>query len=343
MEQIAVSFTDGWVPKTWLTPKITILDRAGKTYIENWELNELWYGWYIYNFERYDPDRVYLYMFDWWDALENDYDRYKFWGNEFDAYTNKYSWGRTAAPYFTSINGRFDWVDKAIKDAVKSRKVYDDKDIKKGLADIKKEIKGKGWYDVYKKLDSLNKVLEEVKKSVVDTSATNDWNSSKNFSGINGKLDLMAEYVVKIKSDIDNQLSSLDENVAQKIQESNDNINQWMSSRVTIDQLLQQVERLENVLNEVVDAVVSKRLPKELTDKFDVNINRRPSMSEEEMMQALWLNMWTNEWLSEWINAWMSEWLEEWMQEWLWEQRDMWVNAPVDMQWIAEPEMPLQY
>jgi hypothetical protein len=36
----------------------------------------------------------------------------------------------------------------------------------------------------------------------------------------------MAEYVVKIKEDIDNQLSSLDENVAQKIQESNDNINQ---------------------------------------------------------------------------------------------------------------------
>jgi hypothetical protein len=36
----------------------------------------------------------------------------------------------------------------------------------------------------------------------------------------------MAEYVVKIKEDIDNQLSSLDENVAQKIQESNENINQ---------------------------------------------------------------------------------------------------------------------
>jgi hypothetical protein len=60
----------------------------------------------------------------------------------------------------------------------------------------------------------------------VDTSATNDGNSSKNFSGINGKLDLMAEYVVKIKEDIDNQLSTLDEDVANRIQESNDNINQ---------------------------------------------------------------------------------------------------------------------
>jgi len=43
-------------------------------------------------------------MFDGGSELESDYDRYKFGGNEFDAYTNKYSWGRTAAPYFTSIN-----------------------------------------------------------------------------------------------------------------------------------------------------------------------------------------------------------------------------------------------
>jgi hypothetical protein len=60
-----------------------------------------------------------------------------------------------------------------------------------------------------------------------------------------------------------------------------------MSSRVTIDQLLQQVERLENVLNEVVDAVVSKRLPQELTDKFDVNVSRRGNMSDMDVMAAL--------------------------------------------------------
>ena len=43
-----------------------------------------------------------------------------------------------------------------------------------------------------------------------------------------------------------------------------------MSNRVTIEQLLQQVERLENKLNEVVDSVVSERLPQELTDKYDL-------------------------------------------------------------------------
>ena len=343
MEQIAVNFTDWWTPKTWLTPKVTILDRAWKVYVTDWELKELGYGWYIYNFDRYSPDKVYLYVFDWGSALENNYDRYVFGGNELDAYSNKYSWGRTAAPYFTSINWRFDWVDKAIKDAVKSRKEYDDKDIKKGLSEIKKEIKWKGWYDVYKKLDSLDKILSEVKQSVVDTSATNDWNSSKNFSGINGKLDLMAEYVVKIKSDIDNQLSTMDEEIAQRIMESNEDLNNTMSNRVTIEQLLQQVERLENKLNEVVDSVVSDRLPKELTDKYDVNVSRKPKMSDEEMMAVLWIGMWAEEGLNEWLNEWMEMWMEEWMSEWLWEAREAWVNAPVDMQWIAEPEMPLWY
>jgi hypothetical protein len=36
----------------------------------------------------------------------------------------------------------------------------------------------------------------------------------------------MAEYVVKIKSELDNQLSTMDEEIAQRIQESNDSINQ---------------------------------------------------------------------------------------------------------------------
>jgi len=53
----------------------------------------------------------------------------------------------------------------------------------------------------------------------VDTSATNDGNSSKNFSGINGKLDLMAEYVVKIKEDIDSELNNVSDTITQSIME----------------------------------------------------------------------------------------------------------------------------
>ena len=331
MEQIAVSFTDWGVPKTWLTPLATIIDLWGNVLVENWTCKELGYWWYIYTFDRYSPEKVYLYVFDWWATLSSDYDRYKFGWNELDAYSNKYSWGRTAAPYFTSVNGRFDNVDKAIQKAVKSRKEYNDKEVKKSLNEIKKEIKWKWGYDVYKKISELWNILSDIKQSVVDTSATNDWNSSRNFSGINGKLDLMAEYVVKIKSEIDNQLSTIDENVAQRILESNQNLNEWMANKVTLDQLLQQVDRLEDKLNEVVDSVVSKRLPQELTDKFDLNISRKWWMSDDDLASALWLNQWLNEWMDMWMN--------EWMAEWLGEPREMGWNPSI--QWLWEVNVPL--
>ena len=134
MEQIAVSFTDWWVPKTWLSPTINIIDLWGNKMVENWTLREVGYWWYIYNFDRYSPEKVYLYQFDGGSALSNDYDRYKFGWNDLDAYTNKYSWGRTAAPYFTSVNDRFNKVDKSFKDMEKLK--YDDKELKKEQVEI---------------------------------------------------------------------------------------------------------------------------------------------------------------------------------------------------------------
>ena len=336
MEQIAVNFTDGWVPKTWLTPTINIIDRAGNVYITNWALKELWNWWYIYNFDRYNPTKVYLYMFDWWATLTNDYDRYKFGGNEFDAYSNKYSWGRTAAPYFTSINWRFDNVDRAFKEAEKNR--YDDSEIKKAIREVKREIRG---VDLSNKLSELQKLIETVNTSVKNES------SSKWVSSVNEKLDLMAQYVVQMKQNLDTELNSLDENVAARIEESNNSLNEWMSSRVTIDQLLQQVERLENKMNSVLDTFVKTQmewlLPKEISDQYDMNITRKNGMSDEDLMRAIWMWEWLNEWLNEGMEEWMSEWLEQGVSEWLWMAREEWVNAPVDMQWIAEPEMPMTF
>lgn len=335
MEQIAVNFTDGWVPKTWLTPTVTIIDRAWNTYVENWALKELWHWWYIYNFNRYSPDKVYLYVFDWGSALSNDYDRYKFGGNEFDAYSNKYSWGRTAAPYFTSINGRFDNIDKAFKDAEKNR--YDDSEIKKAIREVKREIRGT---NLVEKLSELQTLINTVNTSVKNES------SSKWVSSVNEKLDLMAQYVVQMKENLDTELNSLDENVAARIEESNNSLNEWMSSRVTIDQLLQQVERLENKMNSVLDTFVRTQmewlLPKEISDQYEMNISRKGGMTDEEMMAALGIptNEWNKYWLNQWLNEWMEMWIEEWLSEWLGEARPEQMNAPVDMQWIAEPEMP---
>ena len=77
-------------------------------------------------------------------------------------------------------------------------------------------------------------------------------------------------------------------------------------------------------------------MPRELTDKFDLDIRRKPRMTEEEAMRALWLS----EGLNEWLNEWMEMWMEEWMDMGLWEARNAGVNAPVDMQGMAEPVMP---
>jgi hypothetical protein len=338
MEQIAVSFTDWWVPKTWLSPKVTILGKDWTVFIQNWECRELGYGWYIYNFAKYSPEKVYLYVFDGGSALSSDYDRYKFGGNEFDAYSNKYSWGRTAAPYFTSINGRFDKVDKLFKDAEKNR--YNDSEVKKAIREVKNEIKGKGWFDVYEKLSEIQNLIETVNSSIKEESST------KWVSDINGKLDLMAEYVLKMKEDIDNWLDNVWEAVSQSIQESNANLNEWMASRATTNQLLQQTDRLENKMDVVLDAFVKTHmewmLPKDITDRYDVNLSKK-QMSDEDIMSALWIptNDGNQYWLNQWMSEWMEMWMEEGMSEWLGEERPASMNAPVDMQWIAEPEMPM--
>ena len=336
MEQIAVSFTDWWVPKTWLSPKVTIIGRDGTVYIENWALKELGYWWYIYNFSKYSPEKVYLYLFDWGSELSSDYDRYKFGWNEFDAYSNKYSWGRTAAPYFTSINGRFDNVDKAFKDAAKNR--YNDSEVKKAINEVKREIRGA---NLVEKLSELQTLINTVNSSIKSESST------KWVSDLNGKLDLMAEYVVRMKENLDSELNSLDENVAQRITESNTSLTEWMSNRVTIEQLLQQVERLESRMNTVLDTFVRTQmewlLPKEISDQYEMNISRKNWMSDEDMMAALWIptNAGNQYWLNQWMSEWMGMWMEEGMSEWLGEERPASMNAPVDMQWIAEPEMPM--
>lgn len=341
MEQIAVSFTKEWSPATWLSPKVTILMRNWEKIVEDWVLNELGYWWYIYNFDNYNPEKVYLYMFDWWDTLD-DYDRYKYWGNEFDAYTNKYSWGRTAAPYFTSINSRFNNVDKAIKKAVDSRKSYDDSALRKDISEIKNVVNWKWGYDLADKLIELRRMIEEVNSSVKKES------SSKWVSSVNEKLDLLAEYTVKMKEDIANWLWYVGDNIMQWVNENWAVINEGVSKIATAEQLIEQVgiitEKMQDVLDTFVRTQMEWILPKDITDRYDVNLNRR--LDNEQNLLSSALNQWLSEWMNEGLNEWMEEGLntgmEEWLDEWLEAAREQQSTAPVDMQWIAEPTMPNQ-
>lgn len=279
MEQIAVSFTTQWQPATWLTPTVSIWRRDWKQIVANDTCKEIAWGWYIYNFRQYNNDNVYLYQFDGGDSL-SDYDRYKFGGNELDAYTNKYSWWKTAAPYFTTLNKRFDSVDKAFK----KQKEYDDttmrKEIGGEISSLKSDVENKQSY-IHTKLLELNDKID-----AMSMSAKNE-NHAQNYSQLNEKLDMMAEYAVRMKEDVDNELSTLDESVAQRISESTDSMNEWLNSRVTIDQLLQQVERLEDKLEEVIQSNLKGQMPNELLDKYDVSLNRK-RMSDEEALSAMW-------------------------------------------------------
>ena len=341
MEQIAVSFTKEWSPATWLSPKVTILMRNWEKIVEDWVLNELGYWWYIYNFDNYNAEKVYLYMFDWWDTLD-DYDRYKYWGNEFDAYTNKYSWGRTAAPYFTSINSRFNNVDKAIKKAVDSRKSYDDSALRKDISEIKNVVNWKWGYDLADKLIELRRMIEEVNSSVKKES------SSKWVSSVNEKLDLLAEYTVKMKEDIANWLWYVGDNIMQWVNENWAVINEWVSKIATAEQLIEQVgiitEKMQDVLDTFVRTQMEWILPKDITDRYDVNLNRK--LDNEQNLLSSALNQWLSEWMNEGLNEGMEEGLntgmEEWLDEWLEAAREEQSTAPVDMQWIAEPTMPNQ-
>ena len=335
MEQIAVSFTKDWSPATWLTPIVTILGRDGTVFVNNDSCKEIGYWWYVYNFAKYSADKVYLYRFDWGDTL-SDYDRYKFWGNEFDAYTNKYSRGRTAAPYFTNVNTRFDRVDKSIKDAIKSRKAYDDSAIKRDLSEIKNIVNWKWGYDLADKLIELRRMVEEVNNAIKTES------SSKWVKELNSKLDMLAEYNVKTKEDVAKGLWFVWDSIMQWLNENSQMLNEWVSKIATTEQLLEQVNIITNKMQDVLDTFVRTQLewtlPKDITDRYDVNLSARDD--DSEMLKAAlnqWLSQWLNEWVWESIEEWLNEWLDEGMEEWLETPREMPSNAPVDMQWIAEP------
>jgi hypothetical protein len=72
-------------------------------------------------------------------------------------------------------------------------------------------------------------------------------------------------------------------------------------------------------------------LPQELTDKFDLNVSRKWGMSDEDIMNAIWVG--------EWLEQWLNEWMDIWMSEWLWEAREIEWNPSV--QWLWEINMPL--
>ena len=119
MEQLVVYFSNAGVPQPWLNPTVNIAERNGTIRVTNWICkavpNMSWF--YYYNFDWYNSDKQYLFLFDWTASLANS-DRYISGNNELDSYSFKQSWGRTVA----------------------ATTPYDDSTMQKKLADIQQVI-----------------------------------------------------------------------------------------------------------------------------------------------------------------------------------------------------------
>ncbi len=75
-------FTDGWVPKTWLSATIKIRDISNwGVLVDNVAMTEVWDGFYKYDFTTYDKDKEYWIVCDGSDVLE-DSDRYSYAWND---------------------------------------------------------------------------------------------------------------------------------------------------------------------------------------------------------------------------------------------------------------------
>jgi len=79
---ITTYFSDGWTPKTGLTPTIKIYNITDSTLEINWDsMVELWDWLYKYDFTWYTNTRDYAFRADWGSWL-SDSERYTTWGNE---------------------------------------------------------------------------------------------------------------------------------------------------------------------------------------------------------------------------------------------------------------------
>jgi len=90
-ETILSQFKDSWVPKTWLTPTITITETGWTVVVTAASMVELTNWWYSYDFTSYEKTKTYLIDTDWWVAL-SDADRYQNTTNILDSYDNKRDW-----------------------------------------------------------------------------------------------------------------------------------------------------------------------------------------------------------------------------------------------------------
>ncbi len=275
MEQIAVSFTSSWVPTTGLSPIVNIWEKNGTKRVTDWACTEI-AGWrYIYNFDKYNNDKIYLYQFDWTDTL-SDSDRYKFWGNEMDAYSNKYSRGRTAVPA-TNYMPNFSKLEKGIKDVPQ----YNDTELKTLLKEMKNIIVWKGGYDV---VDLVSKLRKDVE---VLSSAINTTNVTENVKEIANSIEMLNNSLESVENNMKWWLLEMEWMIWDRINSFDKNLSTNMDNKFTSEMLAQPVSRLEAKVEDLIKSTMSDTVPDVLLDKYEISLKRKWWNTDDEILSRL--------------------------------------------------------
>lgn len=169
MEQLVVYFSSVWYPAAGLAPLVSIRERNGTIRVLNQVCkaipNAIWF--YSYDFAEYNPDKQYLFRFDWTGVLPAT-DRWISGVNDLDSYSNKVTRWRTVAattPYDDStMQIKLANIEQMVgKDQPKAEKI-DLTKIEKRLKSIEeKKIelpKPIDLTEVHKKIDNVAKAIQ---------------------------------------------------------------------------------------------------------------------------------------------------------------------------------------
>lgn len=275
MEQIAVFFSDAWVPKTWLSPIVNIWERNGTKRITNGICQEIAGWFYIYNFNEYSPEKNYLYLFDGTSTL-SDSDRYIAGNNDLDSYSNKATWGRTVAanidykPHFKALEQKLTTIPQvdltgimseiaAIKKTLTAPKKKDNSDLKALLSRIEDLESSLVW--------TLWVTKEEVKWHVTETTWISLEDTVKK---------IVTEYQKHSKLSSD-ALSGLSLEIKEKL-----------DTLTSKDDLSTTSEQIHEKLEEIIHWIVTNYMKENFMSMFDLSVKRKnkeiPVKSDEDIL-----------------------------------------------------------
>lgn len=280
MEQLAVYFSNAWVPATGLSPIVDIWTKDWSKIINDWALYELAWGRYIYNFNEYNNDKVYVYTFDGWATLW-DTDRYKAGWNELDAYSNKYSRGRTAIPA-TNYMPNFQRLEKQMKDT--KFPTYDDTQIKGMIDKIGTLISSKTDDSVIKQINDLQLAIGSIRDNM-------DLSSQNSTMKLQDEVANLMTSLEDIKNNLDISIKNTEDNVASKLEDVHNRLNTNIESKLHPDYLAKHigkpVEELQKKVEEMFISQVQKNVPENILNQFDIKLIKKDDTNALKQLESM--------------------------------------------------------